>query len=252
MSARKIAPGIQITEFTSIATRDVPLGSGEVSWGNAVVHVKAQTADKPVMLANELIGARLAAAIGLPVLPGEIASDADGRPCWITPQVLVSASDLPPADVESLLKSHPDVCAGILVFDLWTGNIDRTDENILYEARTGVWLIDHEHILDGPSANRPAAIEALTPVTGHVFAVDELDEEALRMWVSRVENLAARATELPIVEAYNRGLLHADMRDAYKKALRDRRMRVRDYIRVVRGESREKASVPLLLVDGGD
>lgn len=213
MAARTRQPGIEVLEHTSIS--GAWAGANDAWWGVARVHVKAQDVDHPHLLANELICARLAAAMGLPVLPGEIATHPDGRRCWVTPQIQVGNTSLPPADASQVLKGQPIVSAGMLAFDYWVRNEDRHSGNVLFDARLGIWLIDHDSALAGKSGEGMDQLaDATTVAPGFHMFRDEVDTEletidaaALDLWVKRIRALPVNVIENAIAEAVDRGLI---------------------------------------------
>ena len=174
---RKLRPGIRVEEFIPIEDPD-DQGTYETWWGRARVHAKIHDPAKPFMLANELIGTRLAAALGLPTLPGEIARSFDGRNCWVTPRISESGTTSPPPATEAQIAAeYPNVVAGMLAFDSWIHNVDRTADNVLFDPRLGVWLIDHENSLaepDGRAFGRKADQVAETPLASHPFVAAPL------------------------------------------------------------------------------
>ncbi len=208
--ARKLRPGIRVDEFLDIEDSDDP-GTYETRWGRAWLQVKINDPTKPYMLANELIGARLAAALGLPTLPGEIARDFDGKDCWVTPRISeTGTTSPPPATEQQIAADHPTVVAGMLAFDSWIHNVDRTADNVLFDPRLGVWLIDHENSLaepDGRAFSRKAEQAAETPLASHPFAAMPLDPDGVRFWAARIAIISRHVIERPLDEANRRGLI---------------------------------------------
>lgn len=208
--ASKLRPGIRVDEFLPIEDPD-DQGTYETWWGRAWVHVKVSDPVKQFMLANELIGARLASALGLPTLPGEIAQDPDGKDCWVTPRVTSAAGTTPPPATPAVIAAdHATVIAGMIAFDAWIHNIDRTEDNVLYDPRLGLWLIDHENSLaepDGRGFETKPDVAAQTPLSGHGFAGEATDEQALRFWTQRIGIVSEHVIERPLDEANRRGLI---------------------------------------------
>ncbi|MCB1288635.1 MAG: hypothetical protein KDB47_13250 [Mycobacterium sp.] len=207
---RKLRPGIRVEEFIPIEDPD-DQGTYETWWGRARVHAKIHDPAKPFMLANELIGTRLAAALGLPTLPGEIARSFDGRNCWVTPRISESGTTSPPPATEAQIAAeYPNVVAGMLAFDSWIHNVDRTADNVLFDPRLGVWLIDHENSLaepDGRAFGRKADQVAETPLASHPFVAAPLDPDEVRFWAGRIQILSKHVIERPLEEANRRGLV---------------------------------------------
>lgn len=227
--AVKLRPGIRVDEFIAIDDPD-DQGTYEAWWGRASVHAKVQDPTKPLMLANELIGARLAAALGLPTLPGEIARSFDGKDCWITPRISESGkTSPPPATEQEIAVEHPTVVAGMLAFDSWIHNIDRTADNVLFDRRLGVWLIDHENSLaepDGRAFAQKPDQAAQTPLSSHPFSKTPVDPDDVQFWANRIQIVSQHVIERPLDEAYRRGLINRDQEAWLSRYLRERRTRI--------------------------
>lgn len=228
MAASKLRPGIRVDEFLPIDDPD-DQGTYDTFWGRAWVHIKLHDPTKPLMLANELIGGRLAAALGLPTLPGETALNPDGVACWVTPRVTTPAGGTPPPPTATAINaSHPTVVAGMVAFDAWIHNIDRTEDNVLFDPRLGLWLIDHENAFaepDGRAFSTSADHAARQRLSSHGFGRVPIDADALRFWVQRIEMVSNHTIERPIAEANHRGLINqiqAKWLTRYLLARRDR------------------------------
>lgn len=202
-------PGVEIHSFEAIT--DEYGGTNDSWWGQATLHVKAQDHDCPYVVANELIGARLAAGIGLPTLPGEVATLSDGRIGWATPQIRYRGVTPPPAyKPDDVLNLYGSVAAGALVFDCWIQNIDRTIENFLFHPSLGIWLIDHEHSLAGRRGEGLKSVPTpSTTMTAHAFRGMPMNDTDLQYWIQRVRTIPRDVIELPLDEAHARGLLGA-------------------------------------------
>lgn len=228
MAPRYRTPGIEVLEYVTISDPDVQ-GTRDAWWGTAKVHAKAEEPDVPLMLANELICCRLAAAVGLPVLPGEIAiQPATDRRCWITPQIAIAGGSLPPPDPAAVVAQYPNIVAGMVAFDEWVRNDDRHSNNLLYDPRLGLWLIDHEHSLAGPAGE---SLEHLKSAIGasvgyHEFRGPQLDAIALRFWAQRISMVHAETVDRAVNEAFERGLMKASARDGVRTFLLNRRKHV--------------------------
>lgn len=243
----KLKPGIRVFDFMSIDDPE-DQGTYETWWGQAYVHVKVHNEAKPYMLANELIAARLAAALGLPVLPGEVARDFNGKDCWVTPRVSESGNVSPPPATEAQITAEfPNVVAGMLAFDSWIHNVDRTADNVMFDPRLGIWLIDHENSLaepDGRAFNSAKAADAARmPLSWHGFSSTPIDSDALHFWRSRIEILSRHVIERPLEEASQRGLLTKQQTTWILSYLLERRSQLR---RLIPETQRAPKSPPLV------
>ncbi|MGY2036598.1 hypothetical protein ACW9HF_15050 [Nocardia gipuzkoensis] len=244
-SMRYREPGIEIHSLDAIT--DEYGGSNDSWWGMANLHVKAQDGDAPYLVANELICCRLAAALGLPVLPGEVAYLPDGRKCWATPQLRHGGAGLPPTRQTEILSVYGSTVAGALVFDCWVQNDDRHEDNFLFHPRLGMWLIDHEHSLAGRSGEHFGATTNLTPLRYHGFGAAPLSSDDLQYWIRRVRSTPVAVIELALQEAYERGLLVPKPRvKSLRSLLIDRQGKIESLVSALRKNEKPASSGPSL------
>ena len=227
MTRSSRAPGVEVREFVTIEDPD-SLGTHDTWWGIARMHVKAEDHDTPYMLTNELICCRLAAALGLPVLPGEVAVGPEDVRCWVTPQVSRGGVLPPPSSPAELAAANPPVAAAILVFDSWVRNDDRTADNILFDKQLGLWVIDHEDALAGAAGDGFATLTqgSTAPVTSHVFRDQPLDKDSVDYWVRQIMVIPVAAIDRALEEAADRKFLtQVQVRDL-RRFLLARRARI--------------------------
>lgn len=251
---RKLRPGVDLLSINDLPGATTPEGSKDVYWGTARIHAKVQDVDQPFMVANEFIGARLAMAVGLPALPGEVARY-QGKKVWVTPQVTDETGITAPPIPEDLTTQSPEVAAGIQVFDIWVANVDRHSGNILFSPKIGAWLIDHEDILAGPTGehinNRFDGWIDGTQFLGTARRSDRW----VKKWCLKIANIHGSIVPPIIDEAYSRDLLDASSRDKYKQVLSDRG---RDIFNLVETYSKHASGSPttsaaqLNIFDGGE
>ncbi|MGF0312494.1 hypothetical protein [Rhodococcus sp. IEGM1428] len=220
-------PGVHVLEYQNIAEPHVE-GSNDAWWGVAKMYVKAQDHDAKYLLANELICCRLAAALGLPVLPGEIAQHPDGRKCWVTPQISLSDVSLPPTDLDRMMAAQPGVVAGTVVFDCWVRNDDRTADNLLFDPRLGIWLIDHEHCLAGRTGESFGELRRVVDEQPgwSDFRDRTIDTSAIEYWTMRVRSLPITPVEQALEEAFLRGLINRAQQAELKTFLLARKEKI--------------------------
>ncbi|WP_327145232.1 hypothetical protein [Nocardia sp. NBC_01327] len=229
--ARYREPGIEIESYTSIS--DEFAGTHDSWWGVAKMHVKAQNHDLPYLIANELICCRLAAALGLPVLPGEVAKHPDGRQCWVTPQISQAGMTVPPTRESEILGQYASTVAGAFVFDCWVLNEDRHEENFLFHPVLGMWLIDHDNALAGNDGARFETFAARfdMPLDWHGFSAAALPQQALEFWCWRVQSVPDAAIDLALGEVSARGLMQKSRTATLRRLLRSRRESIAGLVR---------------------
>jgi hypothetical protein len=111
---------------------------------------KADQYDHINRVGAEAICSRLGMILGLPVPPGVVVQDPDGRFTWVSLQFgdlsALPAPIVPPA----LVQHRPADAAGVIVFDHWVGNDDRHDGNLAFsQGNLPLAVFDHDQALGG-------------------------------------------------------------------------------------------------------
>ena len=245
---------MQLISLDADSTYEQPMGLGESRWGTVAVHVK--TADNSgqrgaggaqLMLAHEFIATRLAGALGLPVVSGEVVTlpDRNGT-AWASLQVDAIEPTFPPTNPAELASIFPEVTAGIEVFDLWLGNTTRTEHNILFSPDVGAWVVGHEGCfadLDGetPAKEPSGFLPPPDPRCPHV-----------KKWCARVQFFPSDTIEHIMQTAFSLRLLNAQTRNAYKKYLLNRRDRIQELVNTASPYGEVEANQPTLNFVGAD
>ncbi|KQT48493.1 hypothetical protein ASG47_09105 [Devosia sp. Leaf420] len=156
-------------------------------------------------LANEILAASLASALGLPVPPSFIRYTEPGNPCakktvmqdgrgLMFASVHVGSPSVAsivkrPENSETLKLLRPIVdflskeswLGDLYGFDAWVANVDRHIGNVLFSAGTGAWIIDHGRCFTGPAW------------TESDLVADKLYRHRLSEWVTQFLSSDARA-----------------------------------------------------------
>ncbi|MEY4508204.1 MAG: hypothetical protein RLZZ450_326 [Pseudomonadota bacterium] len=112
--------------------------------------VKVGDITQPYLVANELISARLAQLLALPVPPGVVAQVDAGEYAYVSLRFGKKGARPPPTIPKHLVSDNPHMAAGIIAFDCWIANTDRHDGNLAYSRDyVGIQLFDHGHALLG-------------------------------------------------------------------------------------------------------
>jgi hypothetical protein len=109
----------------------------------------------PYCIPNELICGKLGAFLGLPVPPFAI-TYFNKTPYFSQLNFNSNKDELPAVEAEICVKSLPDLCTGILLFDILIANEDRHDENVAVDSitkPTQIMVYDHEQALFGGGGN---------------------------------------------------------------------------------------------------
>ena len=141
------------------------------------------------------------------------------------------------------------VVAGMIVFDSWVNNTRRRADNVVYDERLGVWLVDHEYSLAQPHGRaftEKPDDEALAPLGWHEFADEAIDKDLLRFWEQRVRTLSAHVIGRPLLEANQRGLITQKQQSWLAKYLLARRDRIVSLVPSVNAPPEPEFTRPVL------
>lgn len=207
------------------------------SWGKASVFFKPGYGDKltkansDMLPAIEWISSRLATAIGLPTPTGQIGL-MSGRKVWVSLAVKLNSEDVAPPDPALVVAAEPNLAAGAFVFDTWIYNDDRHDENILFHKDLGLWLIDHDQALSGPTMTD--TLKGLPDfekkaLTRHVFR-DLVAERHLDDWVKRIRNFPLSVVKGIIETGHRAGVYPKSYGEGIVKFLDVRKANLADLV----------------------
>ncbi len=186
-----------------------PLGQGVTG----AFHVQLQGVAKingtsaPYCLANEAVCAELGRVLGLPIPPCTLIDLPSKPPTRPAAQKAFASLDfnlqgvqLPPVDPAECVRLLPDLCVGVVLFDVLILNTDRHRGNLSLDT-TGVarlTVFDHSHALLGNTAG--GAVQRLTQaadilvVNGTPFGGNHqclmaalTDDRHFDKWLSRIE-----------------------------------------------------------------
>ncbi len=151
--------------FTAIVDPD-PLGLSQAHkpWVKGYIaarHKWDRSLESPYCIANEAICAELGRYIGLPIPPYAITRTFNNE---FSDRDLVSFLDFnwgrrnpSPVEPDYCLQSLPQICAGIVVFDVLIANPDRHDENLAVDRTDtpkDMRVYDHDVALFGNVAGK--------------------------------------------------------------------------------------------------
>jgi len=202
----------------------------------------AFTPEHPTVGGNEWVAARLADALGLPVLDHRIATM--GGQLFFASAWMLGPSFSPALD-ESLFQRcrNRGRAYDVVVFDAWLANYDRHHENLVARrvARGSdehlLLLNDHSHLLVGPGGPAsgeqllarldapPGAYVSLSFVRSSIVSAERLGQ-ALGMVEALTDDFVRE-----VVRSTPDELLPSDAREAYEDFLTQRRLRLRELYR---------------------
>ena len=177
--------------------------------GDLPARHKFNTEASPYCVANELICAELGHHIRLPI-PSFAITFTDQLPVkyvFSTLDVNYAGRDLMPIDPTNCVKCLPELCAGILVFDIFVVNSDRHDENLVVDRTDNpreIYVYDHDAALfgtfSGGGLDRLRELRHSLGVTAGPHSggnrhclLDAIETTAyFRPWISRIGGISYR------------------------------------------------------------
>ncbi|WP_204019130.1 HipA domain-containing protein [Sphaerimonospora thailandensis] len=239
-----------------LETLGAPLdgATGDVRHVRLQAACRLNTPDRPYAVANEYIAARVAAAVGLPVPPGQIVRLSTRELGYVCLLFGPEGSTLPPVIPAELAEQDPQLCMGIVMFDCWIRNgIDRHDGNLGYLPESGGVIFDHDLALLGSRWGKAAddlRTAADQPcLDGHCLVSELSSLEHAHEWAARMAAVPKGLIRDVARTAFRLKLINATERDEVIRFLEFRQGRLLAYLEKSR-KLFEKVQVwPLL--DGG-
>jgi hypothetical protein len=192
----------------------------------------------PYTIANEVVAARLAHGLGLPV-PAGVVAEHTGQLFYLSLDVSKEGKTLPPIVPNDFVVAEPWLAAGVVVFDIWTANGDRHANNISFDpgfSPPRPAIFDHGHALLGTAdpkgpdrlqaANDDLGCTGKGALGGNREVLLDLVSSAqdLRAWTERVSSLPDFVVKDACADARELGLLSDDgTRDALDTWLQRRK-----------------------------
>ena len=181
--------------------------SSDQAVGSVPAQHKWNYAASPYCVANEFICGTIGQFLGLPIPPFAITrpktSDAPNQ-IFSSLHFNFEGRDLAPVSPPNCVASLPDICAGVIVFDVLIGNADRHNKNLAVDRLANpseMQVFDHDGGLFGFNmGTSPHGIERLkflegrfgisgSDMTGgsrHCLIDALLDSETLTCWTHRL------------------------------------------------------------------
>lgn len=223
------------------------------SWGQAVgqgatgaqyVNVsavgKANSANAPYVVANELVCSQLGHLLKLPVPPGFVILNENAQPHFACLDFSLTGDALPPIIPDRFAAAFREQIGSILAFDIFIANDDRHARNLAADYSSGpprYTLFDHSHALlgGGPNWQRKLDVALDTLAIGnHILAGYIDDDQHFDPMLARIEGIPDYYIEETVAGAQEYGLDDATV-ERLHNFLGDRRQRVRQLIIENRG-----------------
>ena len=214
----------------------LPVGAG----ATGAMHVgvagiaKPNSAALPLVVANEYVCHALARAILLPIPPGFII-DLNSEPHYVSLDFNLAGMALPPADAALIATSHPELAAGIVLFDVWVANGDRHTQNIHFDQTSDrVEIFDHSHVSFSNEAASLAMMANQLAIGGHCLASELRSVAGMAFWNERINQVPEFYIRAAVEAAIDIGL-PADRVGSSLDFLLQRRPRLLDLMKDNRG-----------------
>lgn len=223
---KRRTPGVSVTRLDYPADE----GSQEVWFGQARMVIKRATNphDHTKLVANEFVCARLGMALGVPIPMGDAGVLSDEQRAWVSAQVEFEGQVFPPADVDRAVAERPWDVAAVATFDVWVGNDDRHEGNIIYNPQVGLWAIDFERALGAEDSGTPAFYTKHRDDAPKIWALEgvEIERKYFKPWTERIKSFPSSGLEAILLEARYRDLLSKTEAEWMTKLLAYRQHRI--------------------------
>lgn len=184
--------------------------------------------DIPVReIANEVMGAAIAFALGLPVPPAYLAFVPHGdlqirqAPRIAGGHIVFASADVAAPSIASFLLrdrfSSASIrkiveillqgdLAGLYEFDTWSANVDRHPGNILLSGDGAFWLVDQGYCFSGPNW-RPSDLIASAAFRNRLkeWVTPHLSKEEIDQLINAVGALCSKANSVDLRDVGQRG-----------------------------------------------
>jgi hypothetical protein len=165
--------------------------SGSVHVGVAAVAKKSNVAEPNIVL-NELACNLLARALFLPCPPG-VLLEHSGDTYFCSMNFNLAGQALPPTPVQTVVDEQPELCWGVLLFDVLMMNPDRHNRNLAYDRQSKkVQIFDHSRAFLPLKQDIDSVVAANAGRLGfqnHCLRTEMSSMQGFDLWCSRVKAL---------------------------------------------------------------
>ena len=180
------------------------MGTAGSHYVELAARAKCNSGVSPYCVPNEYVCAKLGQFLGLPIAPGDIiiAPGNDPKFWYAALDFSREGESLPPVIPEDCLRLMPDLCNGIVLFDILIANGDRSENNLFLDdsgTTPEMRLFDHELALLGATPGQ-AEGRLTGSVRGELGIPGSLPQEAYSagsLIRKRLDAADRRAARLP-------------------------------------------------------
>lgn len=193
------------------------IGTAGSHYVEIAARAKCNSGNSPYCVPNEYICAKLGQFLGLPIAPGTVITvPANDPKFWYAAlDFSQEGESLPPVSPEDCVRQLPELCAAIVLFDIFIANGDRHEGNLFLDESSEppeMRLFDHEVALLGATPGQ-AEGRLTGSVRNHLGILDHclkrlLSTEALWQseWMQRIYHLPTYLIEQACREAAPYGM----------------------------------------------
>lgn len=165
--------------------------SGSIHVGMATVAKKAN-ATEPNIVVNEMLCNLLARALFLPCPPGALLDN--GGECYFASlNFNLAGQSLPPSPIATVVSKCPELCWGILLFDVLVMNPDRHSKNLAFNRHTSaVQIFDHSRAFLPLKSTIEMVVnnnQGKLGIDGHCLKTEINTMSGFDHWVNRIKSL---------------------------------------------------------------
>jgi len=176
--------------------------SGSIHVGMAAIAKKAN-ASEPNIVINELLCNLLARALFLPCPPGALLDNA-GDNYFCSLNFNLAGQSLPPSPIPLVVQKCPELCWGVLLFDVLVMNPDRHNRNLAFDrAMNRVQIFDHSRAF----LPNKTTVESMMKdnigklgFSGHCLKPEIATMDGFDLWTKRVKALPDYVVEEVVEE----------------------------------------------------
>jgi hypothetical protein len=165
--------------------------SGSIHVGIAAI-AKKSNAVEPNIVINEQFCNLLAHALFLPCPPGALL-DNSGEIYFCSLNFNLAGQALPPTPISTVIAEFPELCWGVLLFDVLVMNPDRHSRNLSYDRNTKeIQIFDHSRAfltLKETIENRIADNTGKLGFSGHCLKTEINTMIGFDYWVKRIKSI---------------------------------------------------------------
>jgi hypothetical protein len=176
--------------------------SGSIHVGMAAIAKKANAGELNIVI-NELFCNLLARSLFLPCPPGALLDNA-GDNYFCSLNFNLAGQSLPPSPIPLVVQKRPELCWGILLFDVLVMNPDRHNRNLAFDRATNrVQIFDHSRAF----LPNKTTVESMMKdnvgklgFIGHCLKPEIATMDGFDLWATRVKALPDYVVEEAIGE----------------------------------------------------